>query len=279
MGTENEPQTIENPFDDVLAAQLGEEAVEEAETSEVPPEPEAEVPVEAPESVEEPVAEVETPQETPQEPETSQAPSAEPQLTEAQLAEQRAQWRAAQLEQLGQQYGQLITADMVADFETNPAGVLAQIMSNSHMMVYESLMEGFQRVIPQTVNQQLAQFRAAQAYESKFFEAWPQLRGVPRDQLDRIADAYRAAKGGTDVGDEDSIKEVGALAHTILKIPVDVPKATEMKTEPKKAPWKPAAPGGAAPPVQKDSGDDNEYTQMVNELLDSGRFHAPVPGG
>lgn len=280
MPTETEQQPTEkNEFetlvdqhesDDVESTEEGvpaesteqvEEPGEETPPSESPPAdtpqetpPASEKPVEAPPQAAKPV---ETPQEAPKE------------KTEEELRVEREKWRADRLVELNEQYKGLITEEQMKEWETDPRAVLAQIMSNAHMSVYESLMQGFQGILPEAVNQQLAQQNAVRDYRDKFFSKWPKLRGVEEEKLHKIMQAYRSTKPGQDVDKE--IDELGKIASMVLNIAPD--EAPPAKAKPKSKPFKPAAPGGAAPPPAP-STDDNPFTEMVNNLIESGDYSA-----
>lgn len=270
MGIETETETPPGDFTDMVDTHLGgDEALPETPPVEETPPPAPEAPVEETppvEAAEESPASGGGPDVPVEQPKAAEVP---PEKTSEELEAEATKWREDNLRQLNEQYTGLLTEEQMAEWETNPRGVLAQVLANAHMSVYESLRQGFQPLMADAANQQLAQYRAVQEYEKRFYDSWPKLRGVDEAKLGQILQAYRASRPGT--APEEEIQDVGIMAHTIFKIAPDEPKApTPAKPSTPKA-FKPAAPGGSSPPP--DSGEsDNPFTEMVEALLSSEDF-------
>ena len=167
-----------------------------------------------------------------------------------------------------------MTEEQADEFERNPAEALANMAADMYLDIYDTMLRGFQGMLPGMVESVMANVTNRRMAEQKFYKAWPQLaKKEYRATVDRIAETYRQSHPSVDA--ETAVKEIGAQAWVALRLPLDeLIKHTQGAPSQEQTPvvnpptHTPAgagnAPVGSRKPVQRTM---NEYEQLAEEFL------------
>lgn len=206
------------------------------------------------------------PAEAPQaaQPEQAQPQPEQPQVDmEAIRAEARKQLREAYT----------LTEEQANAFETDGPGTLAQLAAEMHIRVYDAIYAGILSQLPYLVGHVMQQRENEQRFSEDFFNKWPKLRGHEA-VVNRLMGLYKQAYPNASA--EQQINDVGIQAMVSQRLQFDnAPAPTQQPAaaspQPPQQPaqnFRPATPGGSAPPAPAPaSGDDNVFSNMAEEFL------------
>lgn len=254
------------PVDDEVSEPVAEELVAE-------PEPTAteETVSETPEEAEPPAEETPLEAEAP-EPESAVS-EAEEEIpegvkipTKEELQGMYEDFRKEALPALEKQYE--MDEELAAAYDENPKEVLPKIAARLH---YNSMMSSYNAMsaaLPSIVQSVIKASNLANQASESFYDAWPQLKDVDETIVQTAVRSYRQANPTAKL--DKVIKAAGTLAMINAGLDINPPKV-ETKPKPRKAPAKPAAPGGAppTPPATSKGGEDNVFGDLSEAFTES----------
>lgn len=203
------------------------------------------------------------PEPTPEEKEKKEPEKSET-LTDEQAAELFTNWRGETQKLLAEHVYRLTDED-VAELNENPAAYIPKMAARVYLDCISASFQQFVTYLPRMVHQVLEAREGITVQETKFYEAWPQLK-EHKDKVLRMGASYR--KENPSASMEDFINEVGAQAMVALRLSPEKANgktAEELEKEAKaKKSFKPAIDGSASETPSKNK-PQNPFDAMANE--------------
>jgi len=142
--------------------------------------------------------------------------------------------------------------------QDDPAAVLPMMAARLHMQIAETVMQNIARQFPQMMETYTTQSEQTSAFETQFFERWPDLQG-DKAEVVKIGQVYRQLNPSATT--EDFIRDVGAQVTVALGKHVAAEPAKGNKPRRRSLPPRPAAAGTTS--RSKPAVETNEFTILA----------------